>query len=680
MANPKDLKRVFVVRDFATAGLEQALQNLIRRPGRDYELRAPGVVREGGEILRDVVLPGIMEARRVLVFVDQPNANVGFEAGLAIGLGKPTALVQLRNDPQEWLERPPLINTLVHRLEALPDLYLLLEDEAIWQQITLGPLRRNRRGRAPTTHFLCAGGTAGAPYRRIQENARPFWQRSPQENFTVRDLPRLFEDVFQMVWVIPEPPEHLSVYQGEGENGLDGVDNACNAVIAGWFCAQLIVAGESGFVGGQIRDRWDHVKRSLRVLRSAHFRPLRDVELLEQTFEGLGDFDALLQALPVAHLDAETRVRPLWSPGGTDRRPLPEMLREQVSRIQARAVELISGGEFDRALNELRASDDLSASLVDEWFDDPLLKLSRAYLLKTLSQALVYSGNAELSEHAANQALESFEAAMHQGAEGALFALELAEAINGMGNMLQHHGNLDDAIKCYRWATELVPSYAAAWHDLYAAYLRQRSTQDMDVRLLRETFDRMKEHAHGQPGLSSRYIAQLERRLLVLERPMGAEEKMCSRDAPELVQSILEELIRDEGELRVLLHSEDTPLESTSELWNTIEAADQALCEKREANARGLLEQILESAEPANQAEHEARARAASMMARLEAATHPERARTLAERATESIPQLPRTWYDIGGVWRLLDDSEGAIFAYERYLVLTRKIADHVAL
>ena len=60
MANPRDLERVFVVRDFATEGLEQALQNLIRRPGRDYELRAPGVVGEGGEILRDVVLPGIM--------------------------------------------------------------------------------------------------------------------------------------------------------------------------------------------------------------------------------------------------------------------------------------------------------------------------------------------------------------------------------------------------------------------------------------------------------------------------------------------------------------------------------------------------------------------------------------------------------------------------------------------
>ena len=99
--------------------------------------------------------------------------------------------------------------------------------------------------------------------------------------------------------------------------------------------------------------------------------------------------------------------------------------------------------------------------------------------------------------------------------------------------------------------------------------------------------------------------------------------------------------------------------------------------EKREADARGLLEQILESVEPANQAEQEALARAASMMARLEAASHPTRARTLAERATEAVPQLPRTWYDIGGVWRTLGDPEGAILAFKRYLVLTQKIADH---
>jgi tetratricopeptide (TPR) repeat protein len=670
MANPRDLERVFVVRDFATEGLEQALQNLIRRPGRDYELRAPGVVGEGGEILRDVVLPGIMEASRVLVFVDRPNANVGFEAGLAIGLGKPTALVQVGDERQLWLEHPPIINTLVHRLTGLSDLHRLVEDEAIWRQAPLRPLRRNTRGRAPTTKFLCPGGTEGARYLRLQQDSQPFWQRPPQENFTLRDLPWFFADAFQAVWVIAQPEE--------ADAERDGIGNACNAVMAGWFCAQLLTGDtDGGFVEGAIRDRWGAVKRGLRVLRSTLCRPIRDVEILEHTFDGLGDFSTHLQQIPIADLRTDIGVRPLWLLKDRAQRPLPEMLREQVDRMQARAVELTAGGEFDRALDELRAGDELSASLVLEWPDDVGLKLSRAYLLKTLNQVLVHSGNADLASHAADRAVKGFQDAVQQGATASVSKVELAEAINGLGNMLQSQGKLESAIVCYRQATKLFPQYAAAWHDLYGAYVQLRATTDVDVRILRDAFDRMKEHGQRQPGLSSLYIASLEKRLTVLERPMGAEEKMFSADAPELAQAFVAEIVRRDDALGNFLRSQDLLPDVTNMPWPSIEAAERALQEGNTMEARATLEQILSDAKPANADERDALARAATMTALLVTASDPDRARALVDAAATATPRLPKTWYEMGSVRQRLGDAAGAVAAFKRHVVLAAQQGDY---
>jgi tetratricopeptide (TPR) repeat protein len=546
---PEEQRNIlFVARDFATPGLEEALQELVRAPPRGYELRAPGVVSEGGEILRDVVVPGIMEASRVLAFVDRPNANVGFEAGLAIGLGKPTVLVRVGDDPQPWLEHPPVINTLVHRLERLRDLHQLVEDEAIWRQPPLAAVRRATRGRAPTTRFLFPGGTEGARYLSLQQELQPFWQRPPEQNFALSDLPWFFADAVQVVWVLAQPET--------ADAGRDGIGNACNAVIAGWFCAQLLVADADGGLSGGVRQRWEAVRRGLRVLRSTLCRPIRDVELLEQIFEGPGDFARHLRQIPVADLDAETRVRPMWVLEDGARRPLPQLLRNQINRMQSRAVELTAGGEFDRALDELRAGDELSASLVLEWPADVGLKLSRAYLLKTMTQVLVHSGNADFASHAADRAVAGFQDAIRQGSAAGVSRLELAGAINGLGNMLENLGKLEQAIECYRQATELLPQYAAAWHDLFGAYLQLRAQKEIDPRLLREAFDRMKAHGQGQPGFSSRYITSLEKRLQVLERPMGAEEKMFAADAPELADAFVAELVRRDAALGTFVRTQ----------------------------------------------------------------------------------------------------------------------------
>ena len=125
--------RVFVARDFSSKEPEQALKELAEKRGILHDLIVPGLEADGGEILRDVILPGIIEADRVLVLADEPNANVGFEAGLAIGFGKPTAIVTWSTEHPDWLQEPPFINTLVHHVEDISMLEAVLDSEEVWQ-------------------------------------------------------------------------------------------------------------------------------------------------------------------------------------------------------------------------------------------------------------------------------------------------------------------------------------------------------------------------------------------------------------------------------------------------------------------------------------------------------------------------------------------------------------------
>lgn len=524
--------RIFVVRDFSGAGLEQALQELVAAPASGYELRAPGIASDAGEILRDVVLEGIIDADRVLVVADRPNANVGFEAGLALGLGKPTLLVEFGGDGHSWIDRPPLLNTLVERRDDLDDLPDLVADEALWERVGLGPPERNPRGRAPGTLFVCSGGAAGRRCRTMQEDQQPFWQTLPDEPFTVRDLPRVLGDTFQVVWALVPPDD-------PGE--FDGAENASHAVIVGWWCAQLLRGEPGRDTTHRIRERWAAVRSHVRVLRSTQVRPLRDVELFERTFADDRDFVGLVREIPGASLDAQPAMPEGWLFADTSDRPLPSLLREQVGRIQIRAVELTAGEEFDRALDELRAGDALSAALVAEWPDDPQLALARGYLLKTMAQVLQTSGVPELAGHAARRAVDSFRQAAALGADG-MAAATLAQAVNGMGNLLQATGDLDGATEAYRRATELYPGYAAAWHDLYAV-LVQRAP--VDVAAARAAFDQLRARGQGSAGLSQRYLDSIERRLFVLERPIGQQDKLFAADAADVERTFLAELKRD---------------------------------------------------------------------------------------------------------------------------------------
>lgn len=87
---------------------------------------------------------------------------------------------------------------------------------------------------------------------------------------------------------------------------------------------------------------------------------------------------------------------------------------------------------------------------------------------------------------------------------------DLAEAANGLGNIYHQQGEYRKAIAKYELATDLIPSYAYAWHDMFAAYLELAKQGDVNLDALRNSLDKVKQTGLGLPGLDADYIAQLD--------------------------------------------------------------------------------------------------------------------------------------------------------------------------
>jgi tetratricopeptide (TPR) repeat protein len=239
------------------------------------------------------------------------------------------------------------------------------------------------------------------------------------------------------------------------------------------------------------------------------------VTLTDATFHR--DVDALVEAL--------SRVLPLQRDGGPEPTQDPrqlranQLLRDQVARLQIRAVELIQENKVDRALDELTAGHELLMLLMD-WSPAELhLDLQLGYLYKTLGQAFAASDRSH-AERYIDLAASIFERVKNRPPNAPIDTNELAGAVNGLGNVYAERGQLDRALDMYRVATELVPQYSYAWHDMFGALNEKARAGDVDVSAMRLALDNVKRTGTGQPGLSATYLAQLEG---ILERWARAE-------------------------------------------------------------------------------------------------------------------------------------------------------------
>lgn len=247
--------RAFVVRDFeADRTLDSLLRRLKRAPPRHTTVDIPGLQHRSAEILADTVLPGIQTADVVLAIISRPNANVGFELGLALSFGKPLVLAHYGRQQPNWLKDSVFSNFELRSFTNLNSCRALIENDDAWYRPPLFA-RGSRTG--TITHWLCPEEYEGAAFREelLGHGANILEIRHCRQ---LEDLYRKTSDTARLAWVLTGFPD--------GDDDHDGRENAVHGVIAGWLYGRF----HKEHSDGDISDR-------LTVLRSASVRPLADL-------------------------------------------------------------------------------------------------------------------------------------------------------------------------------------------------------------------------------------------------------------------------------------------------------------------------------------------------------------------------------------------------------------------
>jgi hypothetical protein len=263
--------RVYVIRDFSSEPVRILLEGMrelyTELGGEPLAWDIPGLQPQGGQIARDIVYRPIRGCDHAIVLLDTPNANVAWEAGLALGFGKSVRLVYVGGELPPWTQSGALKNLVLHHLSDLSG-----ADKA------LAPLRWDLDFSPPSpaaaaTLLLCPGGPEGSTLRQVAQRSHPELGLLPDEGWGLYELPALLAPYSRVIWVIASYPDKADV--------RDGAENAALGVIAG------------------IAEATD---REVVVLRSRAARVVADVQPRELCFRGLAEFKAKLSqalALPV---------------------------------------------------------------------------------------------------------------------------------------------------------------------------------------------------------------------------------------------------------------------------------------------------------------------------------------------------------------------------------------------
>jgi hypothetical protein len=270
---------IFVARDFETHALAVPLASLVSRSAdTGIQFVVPSAeTANAGDILRSTVASGIIASARLLAVLDEPNANVCFEIGLALGLGKPVILLGWGGKPRPWLSEPPFSNVYIENVASVEQILSALERP---RELRLNSSRTNLK--QDNALYLCpAIGEGGA----CVSASRPFlkgWTVPPTTPYTFDDFDSLFGTVSRVVWTIPAYPH--------GSDLRDGSETARFATIAGWFAGRFVAEADSVSAA-----TWRELGERLLVLRSANTRAVVDVGLWEGVWKTLPDYTKRLE-------------------------------------------------------------------------------------------------------------------------------------------------------------------------------------------------------------------------------------------------------------------------------------------------------------------------------------------------------------------------------------------------
>lgn len=207
--------------------------------------------------------------------------------------------------------------------------------------------------------------------------------------------------------------------------------------------------------------------------------------------------------------------------------PIGELLERQVGRLQARAVELVQSGAVDRAVDELRGGLTLVAALLAEAPTDVRLRLQLGFIHKTAAQVYEAVSDRELAKAELNLAENIFLSVKEDLRGDQKTAIDVANAIHGLGNIDHQRGDFRAAIAKYELTVSIYPDQIYSWHDMFAAYHELARRGQGDLAAMRRAFENVKQRGQGAPGLGAQHVDDLERILRGLEgsyRPRPAPQ------------------------------------------------------------------------------------------------------------------------------------------------------------
>ena len=202
--------------------------------------------------------------------------------------------------------------------------------------------------------------------------------------------------------------------------------------------------------------------------------------------------------------------------------PVGELLARQIGRLQVRAVELVEAGALDRAMDELREGLLLVATLLAEAPTDIRLRLHLGFVHKALAQVFEAAGDEEQATAQIGLAEEIFRFVREEVSGDEKTALDVANAIHGLGNVDHQRGDYRAAIAKYELAVSIYPGQVYSWHDMFGAYHELAKRGGTDIAAMFRSYENVKRCEAAATRIGGQQVARLERILAQLEGPQKA--------------------------------------------------------------------------------------------------------------------------------------------------------------
>jgi hypothetical protein len=249
------------------------LQALAKRPPKGVQIRLPDPRRSGGDLLDDILIPGIRSADWALVTIPpqgKESNSIAFEAGLAIGFGKPLATVSF--GPPSPLQSHPLFlgaPLVFPGLVARDAAYLRANfEKLLWHDYA--DFERKEEIPYDVVALLPEDSEGAALDEEITAAKPDWWRKSARWRGRQWSFPF---SASRLVWAITGGREPESIGA-----------NLSAAQAAGIFFARSYPRAAHPLV------------ERFQVLRSRRAAPVPEVQRFERTFDDLHEFSRLLRS------------------------------------------------------------------------------------------------------------------------------------------------------------------------------------------------------------------------------------------------------------------------------------------------------------------------------------------------------------------------------------------------